>query len=75
MMITQYHFGSVRLARHNLKQLRFANESIPKVSSYKQCTADFKKKISTSISKDGIVKIIAKWNQYCLFVRINTVAS
>ena len=32
-------------------------------------------KLNAFISKDGIAKIIAKWNPFCLFVRINTVAS
>ena len=63
MMKMQYHFGSFTMARLTLQQRRFVIESMLKVSSYKQCAADFRKKFNTTISKNGIAKIMAKWNQ------------
>ena len=64
MMKTQYYCVSVTMARLTLQQRRFVIESMLKVSSYKQCAADFKKKFNASISKNGIGKIMAKLNQF-----------
>ena len=49
--------------RITLYQRRFVIESMLKVSSHKQGAVGLNERFNVTISKGGIAKVIAKWNQ------------
>ena len=57
------YIAASMMGRFTLHQRKFVIESMLRVSSYKKCILDFKKRFGATISQGAIGKIMKKWNE------------